>query len=76
MAYRHGRNPKGMTAEQFNARYGVGTPAIYRTTHDAQPLSTKTRSKAWELGHGESVVMIEGKSGGVALWALQMPDQP
>jgi hypothetical protein len=31
-----------------------------------------TRSEAWTLGHGEPVVLIEGQTGGVALWALQV----
>jgi hypothetical protein len=31
-------------------------------------IKTKTRSIAWELGHGQSVVKVEGKTGG---WELE-----
>ncbi|MEE1764370.1 hypothetical protein [Streptomyces sp. SP18BB07] len=40
------------------------------TGHDADPverLDTVTRSVAWNLGHGDPVVMVEGYAGGIAL---------
>ena len=37
---------------------------------------SKTRSIAWELGHGEPVVKIEGGVGGVLLEALEIDVSP
>ena len=34
-------------------------------------LATKIRSEPWQLGHGQWVVAIEGKTGGVAIEALR-----
>ena len=49
---------------------------IYRPIRDEpEGVLTKTRSAAWNLGHGEPVVMVEGKSGGVALWAITVVPQ-
>lgn len=66
------RRPKSRwTAEQWNAQYPVGTPVLFTPVlgqEDAFPKeSRKTRSEAWELGHGEPVVMLEGRTGGCAL---------
>lgn len=60
------------TAEQWNERYPVGTPVEYRATWgQSEPtLRTRTRSHAWTLPHGDGIVKIEGRAGGVALWAL------
>lgn len=61
------------TAEQWNERFPVGTEVAYRATW-GQPeptLRTRTRSEAWTLPHGEPIVKIEGRAGGVALWALE-----
>lgn len=62
-----------MTAAEWNARYGVGTEVVYAPHRAARPPErrrTRTRSDAWTLGHGEPVVAVEGKAGGVALWAV------
>lgn len=81
-----------MNADEFNARYPVGTPVLaypsvrpehpvavrYRQAVEAgrarkaesdpcKRLITRTRSKAWILGHGEPVVMVDGYAGGIAL---------
>lgn len=32
--------------------------------------NTRTRSDPWQLGHGEWVVLIEGRTGGICLDAL------
>jgi len=67
-----------LTAEQFNAAYPVGTPVIaypgvrpeYAAeigTTDYPRLVTRTRSAAWNLGHGEPVVMVDGYAGGISL---------
>jgi len=56
-----------MTSEQFNSKYTVGTHVVYQPVQDGEGVQTKTRSEAWELGHGAAVVMVEGKSGGVSV---------
>lgn len=60
------------TAEAWNAGCPVGTEVEYRASwRQAEPtLVTRTRSEAWTLPHGEPVVLIEGRAGGVALWAV------
>jgi hypothetical protein len=60
-----------MTAEEFNSKYPVGTKVIYHPIIGEQAgTETKTRSEAWELGHGEAVVKVSGKPGGVSLRAI------
>ncbi|WP_265692371.1 hypothetical protein [Streptomyces griseolus] len=57
-----------MTADEWNARYPVGTPVTaYPVTRDDEALTTVTRSRAWTLGHGAAVVSVEGYSGGICL---------
>jgi len=41
------------------------------TEPSLQPRETKTRSVPWQLGHGEWVVLIEGKTGGVSTQHLE-----
>lgn len=65
----------GMTASQFNNAFPVGTPVRYFSIIDeAEFIESKTRSEAWQLGHGASVVLIEGKSGGKLLDAIETID--
>ncbi|WP_405461504.1 hypothetical protein OG786_29035 [Streptomyces sp. NBC_00101] len=62
-------------ADKFNARFPIGTPVMaYPLTRpeDNNPsffeeLTTVTRTPAWILGHGESVVSVEGYAGGICL---------
>lgn len=57
-----------MKAEDFNKKYPIGRKFIYFPVKgDGNGEKTQTRSIAWELGHGETVVKIEGRSGGVAV---------
>lgn len=67
-----------LTADQFNARHPIGTPVIaypgVRPEYAAEiglreypRLQTRTRSRAWNLGHGEPVVAVEGYAGGICL---------
>lgn len=66
-----------LTADQFNERHPAGTPVTaYPGVRPEDPaakapghrcLETVTRSRAWNLGHGEPVVMVEGHAGGIAL---------
>ena len=67
-----------LSAEEFNARYPVGTAVTFyplrdnRGTLKGEPRASRTRSAAWTLGGGEPVVLIEGKAGGVSLAHLVM----
>lgn len=61
---------RSISADEWNRRYPVGTPVRY-TNGEGKAMDTKTRSHAWNLGHGDPVVLIEGCSGGRALWALE-----
>lgn len=50
----------------------VGTPVIYwgvikENGERSGPLKTMISSDPWELGHGEIVCKVVGKSGGVAI---------
>lgn len=64
------------TANSWNATWPEGTSVIYYPVlpprDDIPPVTTKTRSLAWELGDGTPVVKIEGRSGGVALSHLKI----
>jgi len=57
-----------MTADDWNAKHPVGTQVVaYPGSRDDAPLYTWTRSRAWPLGHGAPVVMVEGHAGGIVL---------
>lgn len=63
-----------MTAAQWNAACPVGTPVRYWPIYppiSVPPIDTRTRSEAWALGDGTVVVLIEGKSGGMALCNIE-----
>ena len=62
-----------ISANEFNALYKEGTPVKYYPLSDEDNFEeTKTRSIAWELGHGEPVVLVEGRTGGVALSHIEI----
>ena len=66
-----------MTAAEWNAKNGIGAGVVVKLD-DGRLWHTKTRSVAWELGHGP-VVMLEGKSGGYDLSrvkAMERQDTP
>ena len=64
-----------MTADEWNAKYPVGTPVtVYPGTRDDAPLYTYTRSEAWTLGHGAAVVSVEGYIGGILLTHVDYED--
>lgn len=64
---------KKMTAALFNERYPVGTKVRYfPVSNESGFVESKTRTPAWELGHGAAVVSIEGRSGGVLVQALKV----
>ncbi|PHR86014.1 MAG: hypothetical protein COA78_38470 [Blastopirellula sp.] len=52
-----------MNAKQFTKQYPVGTKVSYQDDFSGTH-QTIIRSEAWELGHGDVVVKIEGRSGG------------
>ena len=52
-----------MNVSEFNAAFTLGDDVIYTDDFGVEH-KTKTRSQAWALGHGDAVVMIEGRSGG------------
>lgn len=58
-----------MTSEEFNKKVPVGTPVIY-TDDFGVGHATKTRSEAWELGHGDAVVMLDGFTGGYDVFRI------
>lgn len=62
-----------MKAAHWNQLYPAGTP-VTLTTDDGDQIKTITRSEAWELGSGHSVVKVEGRSGGMALSRVQPTD--
>lgn len=72
-----------MTADQFNARYPVGTPVVAypltrpddNQTEFFERMETVTRTPAWTLGHGASVVSVDGYAGGIALTHIDPQDQ-
>lgn len=63
-----------LTAEQFNERFPIGTAVIaypgVRPGYSGDGytrLESCTRSRAWNLGHGEPVVAVDGYAGGISL---------
>lgn len=62
-----------MNAAEFNAENPVGTRVRYFPIKGiGESIDTTTRSEAWELGHGETVVKIQGRSGGVCLSHIEV----
>ncbi|ENV3745082.1 TPA: hypothetical protein ACXNGI_002577 [Enterobacter roggenkampii] len=63
---------KQMSAAQFNAAFPVGSSFTYHSVKGKPDAAhfTMTRSEAWELGHGATVVMVNGVSGGVDITHL------
>ena len=55
-----------MTSEEWNSTYGVGQ-SVYVTEDDGSLTATQTRSDAWDLGSGEPVIKVTGKTGGYSL---------
>lgn len=57
---------RSFTAAEWNQAHRPGTAVIVTLDSGARKW-TRTRSEAWELGHGQPVVMLEGISGGYDL---------
>lgn len=60
------RKREPLTAAQWNAAHRPGIAVIVKMD-DGRLKHTHTRSEAWNLGHGQPVVMLEGISGGYDL---------
>lgn len=57
-----------MNADEFNELYLVGTPVLaFPGVMEAGYLLTKTRSAAWKLPTGTSVVKVDDYAGGIVL---------
>lgn len=64
---------KNLSVDQFNTLYPVGSEFVYYSRKDdMQGKSCVTRSEAWALGHGETVVNVSGIAGGVAVTHLSV----
>lgn len=65
-----------LTPAQWNAAHPIGTAVrywpVYPPVDGIPPVDTKTRSEAWALGDGSAVVMIDGRTGGVALSHIEV----
>lgn len=55
-----------MKASEWNAKHKVGIGVLVKLD-DGKIKHTTTCSEAWELGHGQPVVMVEGIRGGYDL---------
>lgn len=65
-----------MDSLEWNSKYPKGTAVIYRSVKgDKGGTPTVTRSEAWDLPSGETIVLIEGKAGGVSVEALTATGQ-
>ena len=67
-----------ITAEDWNDKHAVGCGVLVKLD-DGRLWHTKTRSKAWTLGSGHPVVLLEGRSGGYDLSrvrAMERQDTP
>jgi hypothetical protein len=62
-------------AIEWNEKYPVGTPVVaYPGARGETGLTTRTRSRAWQLGHGSPVVAVEGRGGGILLTRIDVID--
>lgn len=61
-----------MTASQFNKRFGRGSRfKFYPAKGRNEYKEVQTRSKAWTVGHNETVVQITGQGAAVAICRLE-----
>lgn len=65
-------NIQELAMDLFNATVPIGSPVIY-INDVGERENVTTRSEAWALGHGEAVVKIKGRAGGVALSRIRVP---
>lgn len=61
-----------MTAEDASNMFPIGTEVKYFPIFGEDKYEkTKVRSDAWALGHGELVIKVNGRAGGVAISHLE-----
>ena len=60
-----------MTADEFNEWYPIGHPVTV-TLDDGSIKNSNTRSIAWNLGHGNPVIKIDGLKGGYDLSRIKI----
>ncbi|QKJ05492.1 hypothetical protein [Yersinia bercovieri] len=57
---------KGLSAEIFNQKYPVGSRFNYFSVKGIpDSVEVVTRTEAWALGHGDVVVSVNGRAGGL-----------
>jgi len=62
-----------MKSKEFNNKYHIGSKVkYYPIIGGPKFIEAKTRSEAWELGSGHTVVKIDGRPGGVSLDAIEI----
>jgi len=64
---------KELSVDQFNAQYPVGSKFVYypiKANLDCW-FRVETRSEAWALGHGDTVVSVTNVTGGVDIRHLK-----
>lgn len=60
-----------MNADQFNKENSIGDKVKYQSIIGiTKTIDTKIRSEAWDLPHGDTIVKIEGVTGGVCITHL------
>ena len=75
---RRKRKARAISAAEWNKTHHPGCGVVVTLDNGTRKF-TKTRSEAWELGHGQPVVMLEGISGGYDLARvapLEIQDTP
>jgi hypothetical protein len=62
------RSRRTMSAAEFNEKFQIGQRfRYYAVLGIPDSVEVVTRSGAWELGHGEAVVLLEGRTGGFSV---------
>ena len=65
-------NKRKMNAEDASKMFPIGEKVKYFPIFgDEKYEETEIRSKVWALGHGELVVKVKGRTGGVAISHLE-----
>jgi len=68
-------NKRKMTAEDASNMFPIGTSVKYYPILDDDKYEIgEIRSNVWELGHGELVVKITGRTGCVSISHLDFDD--
>ena len=65
-------NKRKMTAEDASNMFPIGTKVKYFPIFGEDKFEeTEIRSAAWALGHGELVIKVNGRAGGVVVSHLE-----